>query len=85
MLSSSTLFAPRVGVGGDAAAHTAGPRRVAQDAGQLDVPRANLLLGGHQPADAGGGQTLPARRPELQRYHEKMRGEPESQSNECSS
>ena len=71
-LPTYLFFLHLAGVGGDSAAHAGRPGRVAQDASQLDVPGAHLLIGGHQSADARGRQTLPVGGQKLQRYHEEM-------------
>ena len=57
-------------MGGQTDAAAGHPGRVAQGAGHLAVPGADLQLARHHGADAGGGSPLHDGRQELARHHE---------------
>ena len=58
-----------VDVGGEADPHPGHDRRVAQGAGAVAVPGADLLVGGHHAADARGRAALSDGRPQLEGCH----------------
>ena len=57
-------------MGGEAAAAPGHPRLLAEDAGHVAVPGADLQLTGHHGADARGGQTFHHRRQDVEGPHE---------------